>query len=92
MYPNLKLQLWRSGIRQNRLAQLLGIHESQLSKIVNGFRKPDAEVRAKIAAILACEESWLFSAGEVLLAPAGLRTLAVFAPRVDMGGTRETER
>ena len=62
MYPNLKLQLWRCGIRQNRLAQLIGIHETLLSKIVNGFRSPDAEVRARIAAVLKSDESWLFAA------------------------------
>ena len=41
MYYNLKLQLWKSGIRQNRLAQLIGIDETQLSRMVNGFREPD---------------------------------------------------
>jgi transcriptional regulator with XRE-family HTH domain len=66
MYPNLKLQLWRSGIRQNRLAQLIGIHETLLSKIVNGFRQPDAEVRARIAAVLKSDEGWLFSTADVL--------------------------
>jgi transcriptional regulator with XRE-family HTH domain len=64
MYPNLKLQLYRSGIRQNRLAQLVGIHETLLSKIVNGFRQPDPDVRARIAAILKSDEQWLFSAEE----------------------------
>jgi len=62
MYPNLKLQLWRSGIRQNRLAQIVGIHETLLSRIVNGFRVPDAEVRARIAAVLKSDEAWLFAA------------------------------
>jgi len=61
MYPNLKLQLWRCGIRQNRLAQLLGIHETLLSKIVNGFRDPDPRVRSRIAEILHSDETWLFS-------------------------------
>lgn len=61
MYPNLKLQLWRSGIRQNRLAQMLGIHETLLSRIVNGFREPDPQVRARIAQLLESEEGWLFS-------------------------------
>ncbi len=61
MYPNLKLQLWRSGIRQNRLAQLLGIDETLLSKIVNGFRQPNPQIRARIAAILQCDEAWLFT-------------------------------
>jgi transcriptional regulator with XRE-family HTH domain len=61
MYPNLKLQLWRSGIRQNRLAQLVGIHETLLSKIVNGFRQPEAHLRSRIAAVLQAEEGWLFT-------------------------------
>ena len=65
MYPNLKLQLWRSGIRQNRLAQLIGIHETLLSKIVNGFRQPDADVKARIAAVLKSDEGWLFAAENV---------------------------
>jgi transcriptional regulator with XRE-family HTH domain len=65
MYPNLKLQLWRSGLRQNRLAQLVGIHETLLSKIVNGFRQPDADVRARIAAVLKTDEGWLFAAENV---------------------------
>jgi transcriptional regulator with XRE-family HTH domain len=61
MYPNLKLQLWKTGLRQNRLAQLIGIHETQLSRIVNGFREPDAKTRARIAATLKCDELWLFT-------------------------------
>ena len=61
MYTNLKLQIWRSGIRQNRLAQLAGIHETLLSKILNGFRQPDPEIRARIARILERDETWLFA-------------------------------
>ncbi|HKW98499.1 MAG TPA: helix-turn-helix transcriptional regulator [Bryobacteraceae bacterium] len=60
MYPNLKLQLFRTGIRQNRLAQSLGMDESILSKIVNGFREPSQEVRARIASLLDTDEEWLF--------------------------------
>lgn len=60
MYPNLKLQLWRSGIRQNRLAKMLGIDETILSKIVNGFREPNEQTRARIAALLGTDEQWLF--------------------------------
>ncbi len=60
MYANLKLQLWRTGIRQNRLARSLGMDETMLSKIVNGFREPSPEVRGKIAAILKSDEAWLF--------------------------------
>jgi transcriptional regulator with XRE-family HTH domain len=60
MYPNLKMQLWKVGIRQNRLAQLLHMDETALSRIVNGFRKPSGELREKLARVLNCEEEWLF--------------------------------
>src|SRR5688572_22158806 len=60
VYPNLKLQLWRSGIRQNRLAQMLGVDETMLSKVINGYRTASPELRAKIAGILQSEEKWLF--------------------------------
>ena len=65
MYPNLKLQLWRSGIRQNRLAQLLAMDETMLSKIVNGYRQPSQELRKRIAALLQSDEQWLFEQTEV---------------------------
>jgi len=51
-------------MRQNRLAQMLGIHETLLSRIVNGFREPAPQVRRKIASILNSDEQWLFSAVE----------------------------
>ncbi len=60
MYPNLKLQLFRTGMRQNRLAQCLGVDESILSKIVNGFREPSPELRERIASLLQTDEKWLF--------------------------------
>lgn len=60
MYPNLKLQLWRAGIRQNRLAQMLGMDETALSKIINGYREPGAELRQFIATLLQGDEAWLF--------------------------------
>jgi transcriptional regulator with XRE-family HTH domain len=60
MYPNLKLQLWRKGIRQNRLALSLGMDETMLSKIVNGFREASPEIRGKIAVLLQTDEAWLF--------------------------------
>jgi transcriptional regulator with XRE-family HTH domain len=73
MYPNLKLQLWRSGIRQCRLAQMIGVHETLLSRIVNGFRQPDAATRVRIAAALRADEDWLFTRAE---APSTLVTSA----------------
>jgi transcriptional regulator with XRE-family HTH domain len=64
MYPNLKLQLWTSGIRQNRLAQMLDIDETILSRIVNGFRQPSQEMRLQIAALLKSDAEWLFQTAE----------------------------
>ena len=55
MYPNLKLQLWKTGMRQNRLAKSLGMDETMLSKIVNGD-----ETRNKIAVLLGSDATWLF--------------------------------
>jgi transcriptional regulator with XRE-family HTH domain len=64
MYPNLKMQLWTSGIRQNRLAKMLEIDETILSRIVNGFRQPSQEMRARIAALLQSDAEWLFQTVE----------------------------
>lgn len=60
MYPNLKLQLWRTGLRQNQLAKLLHIDDTLLSKIMNGYREPSAVVRRQIAEALRQDENWLF--------------------------------
>jgi transcriptional regulator with XRE-family HTH domain len=57
---NLKYQLCKTGIRQNRLAKMLGIDETALSKIVNGFREPTAALQESIAAVLKCDPGWLF--------------------------------
>jgi transcriptional regulator with XRE-family HTH domain len=65
MYPNLKLQLWKSGIRQNRLAQILGVDETVLSKVVNGFREPSPQMRDRIAGLLQSDVDWLFERVEV---------------------------
>jgi transcriptional regulator with XRE-family HTH domain len=64
MYPNLKMQLWKSGIRQNRLAKMIGIHETLLSRIVNGYREPDTEIKARVASVLQTDEGWLFTPDE----------------------------
>jgi len=71
MYPNLKLQLWRCGLRQNRAAKLLEIDETTLSRIVNGFREPSPELRCTIAALLKCEVGWLFEWEEEEMRPTG---------------------
>ena len=62
MYPNLKLQIWRTGLRQNRLAKMLGMDETILSKIVNGFREPGPLLRERIATALQSDADWLFEA------------------------------
>ena len=62
MYPNLKLELWKAGIRQNRLAQMLGVDETMLSRIMNGFREPSQQMRIRIAELLQRDETWLFDA------------------------------
>jgi len=60
MYPNLKLQLWKMGLRQNSLARSLGMDDTVLSKIVNGYRRPTSRVRKQIAVLLDSDERWLF--------------------------------
>ena len=60
MFPNLKIQLWSLGIRQNRLAQMLDVDETLLSRIINGFREPNEQMRRRIAEVLQSDEEWLF--------------------------------
>jgi transcriptional regulator with XRE-family HTH domain len=60
MYPNLKLKLWSTGMRQNRLARILGMDETMLSKVINGFRAATPDVRHRIADLLQEDEAWLF--------------------------------
>jgi len=60
MYPNLRFQLWKAGLRQNQVAKMLEMDETLLSRIVNGYRQPSAEFRKKISAILHSDEMWLF--------------------------------
>jgi transcriptional regulator with XRE-family HTH domain len=60
MYPNLRIQLWKAGIRQNRLAKMLDMDETLLSRIVNGYRQPSPEFRKRISVILDSDEVWLF--------------------------------
>ena len=71
MYPNLKLQIWKSGIHQNRLARMLDIDETLLSRIINGFRNPSSQLRARIAVILHSDEAWLFEAVQIGSGPPG---------------------
>ncbi len=69
MYPNLKMELWRTGIRQNSLARMLSVDESLLSRVLNGYRNPTPEMRSRIAALLKRDEQWLFERVEKLDVP-----------------------
>ena len=69
MYPNHKLQIFRRGSHQNRLAKAVGIDETVLSKIIHGYRKPTPEQRKALAQFLEAEEGWLFEQFEVSRMP-----------------------
>jgi transcriptional regulator with XRE-family HTH domain len=60
IYPNLKLHMYTTGMRQNRLAKLVGIDEAYLSRIINGVRVPRQQMQQEIAKVLGCDAGWLF--------------------------------
>ena len=65
MYPNLKLQIFKTGIHQNRLARQLGLTDTVLSKIIHGYRQPTNEQRKLLAEYLRVDEEWLFERYDV---------------------------
>jgi transcriptional regulator with XRE-family HTH domain len=65
MYPNLKLQIFKSGIHQNHLARQLGLTDTVLSKIIHGYRQPTQEQRKLLAEYLSVDENWLFEKYDV---------------------------
>ncbi len=69
MYPNLKMQIFKLGIRQNQIARDLKFCESQLSKIIHGYREPSEGERKLLAGYLKVDESWLFDRHENLPTP-----------------------
>lgn len=73
IYPNLKLHMYTTGMRQNRLAKLVGIDEAYLSRIINGVRVPRPQMQQEIAKALGCDAGWLF---ERITAEATRRTEA----------------
>ncbi len=64
MYPNVKYQIFKLGLRQNSLAKTLGMGDASLSKIINGYREPNAEERKLLATVLQADEVWLFEKHE----------------------------
>lgn len=71
IYPNLKLRVYTTGMRQNRLAKLVGIDEAYLSRIINGVRVPGKQMQQQIAQALGCDPDWLFQQATVQ-APRGM--------------------
>lgn len=69
MYPNLKLQIFRRGSHQNRLAKAVGMDETVLSKIIHGYRDPTASQRKLLADYLEVDETWLFERFEAVNLP-----------------------
>lgn len=65
IYPNLKLRVYTTGMRQNRLAKLVGIDEAYLSRIINGVRVPGKQMQEQIAQVLGCDVDWLFQPSAV---------------------------
>jgi plasmid maintenance system antidote protein VapI len=68
IYPNLKLRVYTTGMRQNRLARLVGIDEAYLSRIINGVRVPGKQMQLQIAEVLGCDADWLFQQTTVQVA------------------------
>ncbi|MBZ5531498.1 MAG: helix-turn-helix transcriptional regulator [Acidobacteriia bacterium] len=56
----MKMEIWLSGIRQNRLARELNLDETVLSKVINGYRQPSEKMRALLAQYFNKNERWLF--------------------------------
>jgi transcriptional regulator with XRE-family HTH domain len=65
IYPNLKLRVYTTGMRQKRLARLVGIDEAYLSRIINGVRVPGKQMQLQIAEVLGCDAEWLFQQARV---------------------------
>ncbi|OGW78836.1 MAG: hypothetical protein A3I73_00855 [Omnitrophica bacterium RIFCSPLOWO2_02_FULL_45_16] len=59
----LKLGIVKTGIRNWRLAQLIGISEQELSNYATGRRRCPADLRHKIAKVLDVSVDELFPAG-----------------------------
>ena len=60
MYPNLKIEIFKRGLRQNSLARVLGLNEANLSKIINGYCEPSGSQRQMLARYFQVDENWLF--------------------------------
>ena len=60
MVTQLKMERTKSGVRQWRLASLVGISQSELSCYESGRRRCPADLRYKIANVLSTTPEQLF--------------------------------
>ena len=60
MYPNLKLRMFKLGVRQNHVAKELGMDDPTLSKIIHGYKVPSDREKQLLADYLSSNEEWLF--------------------------------
>jgi transcriptional regulator with XRE-family HTH domain len=81
MFPNLKLQIFRRGSHQNRLAKAVGIDETVLSKIIHGYRNPTLTQKKLLASYLEADEGWLFERCEAYPLRADLEQTSVAAEK-----------
>jgi transcriptional regulator with XRE-family HTH domain len=56
------LAIRERGMRQRDLARIIGISESNISRVVNGIYNPDAVLQSQIAKALKCKPEKLFDA------------------------------
>jgi DNA-binding XRE family transcriptional regulator len=56
----LKIKILESGISQFQLARTVGISDTHLSKIVNGWITPPGDLKSSIAKAIGCNPSDIF--------------------------------
>jgi transcriptional regulator with XRE-family HTH domain len=64
MVTALKIERMRKGVRQWRLASLVGISQAELSHYEIGRKQCPVDLRDKIAKVLECPTETLFPADE----------------------------
>jgi transcriptional regulator with XRE-family HTH domain len=60
MYANVIFRLHEKKMKQKELAEFLGVHNTLLSKYLNGYREIPQHVRGEISKLLERDEAWLF--------------------------------
>ena len=65
-FINIRLALHVRSMRQFELAHELGVSESYLCLIIAARRPASPKLRRKVAQVLSCSESWLFSKSPIV--------------------------